>query len=103
MIISLILGIILGGITVIFALQNTAVVTVAFLSWQITAPLALLLLACMLGGVALVLLILLPFLIRDEMTARRLKREKQVVEDDYRNYREAHPAPVASTPTQQVY
>lgn len=97
MIISLVLGIILGGITVIFALQNTAVVAVTFLSWQLTAPLALILLACMLGGIALVLLVILPFLIRDEMAARRITREKKAVEEDYARYREAHPAPVVVT------
>ncbi len=103
MIISLLLGIILGGVTVIFALQNTAVVTVAFLTWQITAPLALLLLACMLGGIAIVLLILLPFLIRDEMTSRRLKKEKQILEADYARYREAHPAPATPAAQPVVY
>jgi len=96
MLISLIVGIIMGGLTVLFALQNTAIVTVTFLTWQITAPLAILLLVCMLGGITLTLLVLLPFLIRDALAARTLRREKRALEDEFTKYRAAQT--VAPTP-----
>lgn len=87
MVISLIIGIILGGLTVLFALQNTAMITVGFLSYSFTAPLSFALLASMLGGIALTVLLLLPFVIRDEMLTRRIQREKRKLEDEYALYR----------------
>ncbi len=101
MLISLIVGILLGGVAVLFALQNTATITVVFLSWDITAPLSFLLLACLLGGIIATLLALIPFLFRDELAARNLRREKKTIEDEYAKYRADHPAqssgPVSSS------
>ena len=71
-----ILGLVLGAVSVIFALQNVTVVTVTFLAWQVTAPLAFILLGTMMCTVIVVLLMLLPSLIRDEFYVRAIKREK---------------------------
>jgi uncharacterized integral membrane protein len=39
--IRLIVGIILGAVVIIFAIQNTETVTYTFLAWSVTAPRAL--------------------------------------------------------------
>lgn len=82
MIFSLIAGLILGGLAVVFALQNVAVVTVSVLSWQLTGPLAFILLGTLVAGGAIALLVLLPSLIRDEMLFSVLKSEKANLEKE---------------------
>jgi uncharacterized integral membrane protein len=82
MLLSLIVGIILGAIAVIFAFQNVAVVTVTFLTWQITASLAIIILGTLLCGIVLTLLFLLPSVIRDEMYVAALKKQKRETEDE---------------------
>jgi putative membrane protein len=82
MIISLILGVVLGAILVIFVLQNVAVITVSFLTWQLTGSLALVLLATIISGVVITLLILLPGLIKDDFHLSAVKKQKREVEDE---------------------
>ncbi len=94
MILSLIVGIILGAVSVIFALENVATVTVTLLNWQASAPLALVLLGSMLCGVIVTLLILLPSVIRDELYLSSVKRQKKEAEDELARHRAAHPDPV---------
>lgn len=77
---SLFVGVVLGALTVVFALQNAAVVTVTFFSWQLAIPLALALLSALALGIVAALLILLPNVIRDEIYLAALKREKQELE-----------------------
>jgi uncharacterized integral membrane protein len=82
MIISLILGVILGAALVAFVLQNVAIVTVTFISWQVTGSLALVLLASIISGVVVTLLILLPSLIKNDFYLAALKKQKKEVEDE---------------------
>ena len=93
MLLSLVLGIVLGALSVIFALQNVTIVTVTFFAWQITAPLALVLLGTILSSITVTLLVLLPSLIQEEMYVRALKRQKREVEDEYSQYRAMQAAP----------
>lgn len=81
MLISLIVGIILGAVAVVFAFQNVAVVTVSFFTWQVSASLAIVILGSILCGIVLTLLVLLPSVIRDEIYVAGLKRQKREVED----------------------
>lgn len=80
MIFFLIVGILLGIVSVIFVLQNTAVVTVAFLSWQMQGSLALVLFVAIVMGVLISLLILLPSFIRDALMLRTVRRQKKDLE-----------------------
>ncbi|OGC86915.1 hypothetical protein A2949_01390 [Candidatus Adlerbacteria bacterium RIFCSPLOWO2_01_FULL_54_21b] len=82
MIFSLILGILLGVVSVIFVLQNISVVTVTFLDWQIAGSLALVLLLAIICGIVMTLLVLLPSLIRGDFYLSTLKRQKKDVEDE---------------------
>ena len=82
MIISLILGAILGAALVVFVLENVTVVTVNFMTWQMTGSLALVLLASIVSGIVVTLLVLLPGLIKDDFTLAAIKREKRVSDDE---------------------
>jgi lipopolysaccharide assembly protein A len=82
MLISLLVGIVLGGLTVIFALQNVAMVTVNLWMWQFSAPLAIVLLGTVMSGIIITLLILLPTMIREELYVKTLKRQKREIEDE---------------------
>ncbi len=80
MLLALILGILLGGAGVVFAMQNTDLITVSFLTWQFTAPLALILLSTMVLGIIVALLSLLPVAIRDALDAYAIRREQRRTE-----------------------
>lgn len=82
---SLFVGLVLGALTVVFALQNAAVITVTFFSWQLAIPLALALLSALALGIVAALLILLPNVIRDEIYLAALKREKRELEQAARD------------------
>lgn len=82
MIFLLILGGLLGALSVIFVLENTAIVTVTFLSFQITGSLALILFATLMSGIIVAVLILLPALISDEIKFGRLKKQNKALEDE---------------------
>lgn len=77
---SLLVGIVLGALTVVFAFQNAAVITVSFFAWQLAIPLALALLSALVLGIVIALLVLLPNLIRDEMYLASVQQEKQALE-----------------------
>ena len=89
MIISLILGVVLGAVLVIFVLQNVAIVTVSFMTWQLTGSLALVLLATIISGIVITLLILLPSLIKDDFKLAALKRQRKDLEDELARTRAA--------------
>ena len=82
MFIFLILGAILGGALVVFVLQNVTVVTVTFMTWQLTGSLALVLLASIISGVVVTLLIILPGLIMNDLNLAALKKQKKEIESD---------------------
>lgn len=75
MIIFLILGLILGSLSVIFALQNTDLITVTFFAWQIEGSLALILLLALLTGVIICGLLGIPEVIRNYMRFKAMKKE----------------------------
>ncbi|MCE9541871.1 LapA family protein [Candidatus Kaiserbacteria bacterium] len=98
MLIPLIVGIILGGFSVVFVLQNVAIVSVAFLSWQFTASLALVLFATLMAGVVVTLLILLPNVIKDSIYVTRLNRRiKELEENNAQSNVRRAPEPVPQT------
>jgi uncharacterized integral membrane protein len=105
MIFSLLAGIVLGALAVLFILQNVAIVTVTFLGWHFTASLALVLLTTLLVGLISALLILVPSLLRDLMYLSALKREKKALEDELAAYHKtvnAIPEAVADVSAEQV-
>jgi len=81
MLISLIFGLILGGLTVIFALQNMATIEVTFLAWQINGSLALVLLAAALTGAIVCALLSIPEIIRDHARFTELRNQNKELQN----------------------
>lgn len=85
MIFFLILGILLGALSMVFVLQNVGTVTVSFLDWQVAGSLALILLLAIITGIIMTLLVLLPSVIRGDFYLSSIKREKKKLEDELEN------------------
>lgn len=65
-----IISAIMCAITVIFAMQNGQTIDVRFLSWNFQSPVALLMITCLVLGIALTLLMSVPGRIRRAVEAR---------------------------------
>ncbi len=107
MILFMLLGALLGALSVIFVLQNITPITVTFLTWHISGSLAVVLFLALMAGVVITLLMLLPGLIRDEYNYHQLVKQKKQVEDELATTRKvinevaARPV-VVEQPPQQV-
>ena|ERR1035437_4942774 len=88
MIILFIAGLFLGVVSVIFALQNIAVVTISFFSWQITGSLALILLLAITSGILIAILLLLPEFINNYFKYKKLKKENIDLVEELRKQKE---------------
>lgn len=88
MIIFLIIGILLGAVSVMFAFQNVAVITVSFFSWQLTGPLAYVLILAITAGILVAVLFLLPESVSNHFKYRKLKKENERLEDELRKQKE---------------
>lgn len=74
------LGIIIGVVSVVFVIDNTALATVTLFSWEFTAPLALIILLSAVFGMIVTLLSMIPQAIHeklDELAARREQRRAE--------------------------
>ncbi len=86
--IALILGIVLGAATVIFALQNVAPVTVTFFAWQLSGSLALILILTAAAGLLIALLMMLPEIIAAHFRYKSLEKVNAKLEEDLRKQKE---------------
>ncbi len=75
---SFIIGVILGGATLVFILQNMIPITVNFLSWEMEGSLALLILFSVLVGMAIASLFSIPTLFENS----GLRRYSRKLEKD---------------------
>ena len=100
MIIFLILGLLLGGLVVIFALQNVTTIDVVFLTWQIQGSLALILVLAVVIGMILTWLFYMPEMIHRRFQILKLKDANKKLESDLADKRvevEAEKGKVAAT------
>ena len=88
MIFSLLLGVALGALSIIFALQNSAIVTVTFFSWQFQGSMVFILLLAVSMGILISLLIVLPESIASYFRYRSLKKENARLEELLRKQKE---------------
>lgn len=88
MIILFAIGLLLGAVSVVFALQNVTVITVTFFSWQLTSPLALILILAISAGILATSLVLLPEFISSYFRYRRLEKENEKLTEDLRKQKE---------------
>ena len=79
MILILILGIALGAASVIFILENSAVVALTFLQWHFVTSIALVVILSMLVGVLLALIFTLPGAIGSSFKMRRLSKHNELL------------------------
>ena len=88
MIILFVIGLLLGAVSVIFALQNVAVITVSFFSWQLTGSLALILLLALASGFLIAMLFLLPELVGNFFRYKNLQKGNEKLEEELRKQKE---------------
>ncbi|MES2213708.1 MAG: LapA family protein [Patescibacteria group bacterium] len=88
MIIFFILGLLLGSVAVVFALQNVEIVTVTFFQWHVTSSLAVILISAILAGVVVASLILIPGSISKYFKNRTLRKEIGRLEEELRKQKE---------------
>ena len=108
----LIVALVISAIAVIFALQNTMIVTISFLAWKFTGSLSLVLLVTPAIGALIGLLVLAPSTLKNTFTASSQRKrinslEKELNEHKAKVAELQKPAPIipppaAPLPTQQT-
>ncbi len=88
MIILFIIGLLLGAISVIFALQNIDIITVTFFSWHLTGSLALILLLTIASGILITILLVLPGSVRNYFRYKKLEKENKNLAEELRKQKE---------------
>ncbi len=79
---SLILGLVVGAISVVFALQNVFPVTVTFFAWDITGSLALIIAFSLLAGLLIAALLSIPEAVRSAFLILNLKKENKKLTEE---------------------
>jgi len=102
MIILFIIGLLIGGMAVIFSLQNTAIITVAFFSWQITGSLALILPLAIGTGVLITILLILPESVKNYFRYKNLQNENEKLQEDLRKQKELTVFAKNTPPTEEI-
>lgn len=82
MIIFLLVGLLLGALVVIFALQNLATVSVAFFAWHFEGSLALIIVIAVICGILISWLLSLPDFIRRRFQISKLKDTNTQLKDE---------------------
>ena len=82
MIIFVIIGILIGAVSIIFALQNVEPVVVMFFSYQLSGSLALILFLTLIAGMLVSALVLLPSFIRAELNLSKLRKQNKALQDE---------------------
>ena len=73
----IILALLIAVIAVVFALQNTAVVTITFLAWTVDGSLALVVLLAVLTGVLISVFVSLPSIVKNRIASSNRKKKNQ--------------------------
>jgi len=76
------------GAAVVFALQNVAIITVTFFSWELTGSMALILMVSIGIGVTVATFMLLPEYISNYLNNKRLRKEIARLEDELAKQKE---------------
>jgi len=81
MLLFLILGLLVGALAVIFALQNITAITVTFLAWQLQGSLALIVALAVITGLLIGILVSFPEIFTHYRESERLKKRNKELED----------------------
>ncbi len=71
----IIIALLIAVVAVVFALQNTAMVTVTFLAWTIDGSLALVVLLAVLTGVLISVFVSVPSVVKNRLAASNRKKK----------------------------
>lgn len=82
MLLSLIFGLIIGAISVVFALQNIFPVTVTFMVWELTTSLAVIITLAVLIGLIIAIIFSIPEIFRNMFVISNLKKENKKLSDE---------------------
>jgi len=82
------LALLIAIIAVVFALQNTLIVTVSFLFWKFTGSLALVLLLALAVGALISFLASLPALVRGKWSRRNLRKQATKLESSLTEHKQ---------------
>jgi uncharacterized integral membrane protein len=82
MVFFLILGVLLGAVSIIFILQNVEPVTVSFFAYSLSGSLALILFLALFSGIVITILILLPSFVNDSFLVSRLQKQNKDLADE---------------------
>ena len=84
-----IIGLLLGALVVIFALQNLAPVTVSLFAWEFEGSLALIVILAMLSGIIVSMLVSIPSAIRNSLRLSRLASQNQRLASELSAHKQA--------------
>ena len=87
MFLFLILGILLGILAVIFAVQNIIPVTVTFLAWQVQGSMAFVIAAAIVSGLLISVLVSVPEVIENHFTLKGLRKRNEELEVEIGRYK----------------
>lgn len=82
MFIFLIIGLLMGAMVIIFALQNIETVSVSFLTWQFDGSLALILVCAVAIGMIISSLLSIPTWLQRRREIRNLQKGKNIAEGE---------------------
>jgi uncharacterized integral membrane protein len=88
MLILLVLGVLIGAVSVVFALQNIAAITVVFLFWHISGSLSVVLLFAIVAGMLVSVLVSIPEVFRDQMKIRAMYKRVKELEAEIEHYKQ---------------
>jgi len=102
----LIVALLIAVLAVIFALQNSMLVTISFFSWTITGSLSLVLLATLAIGVLIGLLVLAPNLLKKTFKSSSQRKRIDALENEVSQHKAKvaelqKPVPTPSLPDSQ--
>ena len=88
MLLTLILGFVLGAGAIVFALQNPAPVALTFLNWQFESSLAFVIILALAIGGLLGIISAIPSIVRRSLYIRTLKKDGNALRDELRTMEE---------------
>lgn len=103
----LIIAFVIAVIAVIFALQNTMIVTISFLAWKFTGSLSLVLLVTLAIGVLIGLLVLAPSTLKKTIAVTSQRKRINVLEKELNEHKakvaeSQKPAPIIPPPAESL-
>ena len=102
MILSLFLGFILGVAALLFALQNTEVVSLVFMGWQFQSSLALLVLVSLGMGVLISIFASIPSAVSTHFRLRGLEKTNKSLVTEVEAFRQAERASADADPVKII-